>query len=136
MAAELVRASRADRPVRAERRNRRRRAAGRSEHPVFCSAHGRSPSIMRIGRSVDDCLESRAHVSDETHVLAFEPQIGRVHLDELPDEDSRARVVFGPVAVGIGQGRADQIIHELELTANRDSTAWRAGSARRCPVPS
>ncbi len=50
-----------------------------------------------------------------------------MHLDQLPDEDSRARIVFGPVALGIGQGGADEIIHELELAANRDTQLGKLG---------
>ena len=50
-----------------------------------------------------------------------------MHLDELPDEDPRAGVVFGLVALGIGQGGADQIIHELELAANRDAEPGKLG---------
>src|SRR5262249_33222996 len=37
------------------------------------------------------------------------------------------RVIFGLVAVGIGQGGADQIVHELKLTANRNAQPGKLG---------
>ncbi len=82
---------------------------------------------MRFGRSVNDRLEGGAHFAHETHVLAFEPEIGGVHLDELADEDTRARVGLGLVALGIRQGGPDQVIHELELAANRDAQPGKLG---------
>ena len=85
---------------------------------------------MRIGRAVDHRFECGAHVAHQTHVLAFVPEVGRVHLDELPDEDPRARVVFGLVALGVRQGSPDQIIHELELAANRDAEPGKLGLFR------
>ena len=51
-----------------------------------------------------------------------------MHFYQLPDEDSRARVVFGLVQrLGIGQGGSDQIIHELELTADGDAQLGKLG---------
>ena len=95
--------------------------------PLFAGLMAGLPCRARVGRSVDDGFEGRAHIADEPHVLAFLPQIGGVHLDKLPDEDPRAGIAFGLVAVGIGQGGADQIIHELELTANRNTQPGKLG---------
>ena len=54
-----------------------------------------------------------------------------MHLDELPDEDPRARVALVLITLGIGQGSADEVIHELELTANRNA---EPGKLRRVPM--
>ena len=50
-----------------------------------------------------------------------------MHLDELPDEYLCARVGFRLVALGVGDGGADQIIHELELAADRDAELGKLG---------
>ena len=95
---------------------------------VLCSAHGRSPSSSGLSAEPSTMASRASHTSPTKRMFWLSmPQIGRVHLDQLPDEDPRARVRFGPVAVGIGQGGADQIIHELELTANRDAQPGKLG---------
>ena len=50
-----------------------------------------------------------------------------MHLDELADEDPRAGVGLVLVALGVGHGGADQVIHELELAADRDAEPGKLG---------
>ena len=53
-----------------------------------------------------------------------------MHLDQLPDEDPRAGIRLVPVALGVGHGGADQVIHELELAANGDAELGKLGGFR------
>ena len=80
-----------------------------------------------VGRAVDHGFERGAQFAHEPHVLALEPEVGRVHLDELPDEDPRAGVGLVLVALGVGHGGADEVIHELELAADRDAELGKLG---------
>ena len=68
-----------------------------------------------------------AEVADQPHVLALEPQVRGVHLDELPDEDPRARVGLVLEPLDVGHGGADEVIHELELAADRDAEPGELG---------
>jgi hypothetical protein len=51
-------------------------------------------------------------------ILALEPEVGRVHLNELPDEDPRTWIGLALKAFQIGDGGSHQVIHELEFAAN------------------
>jgi hypothetical protein len=76
---------------------------------------------MRVRRSVDHGFEGGTQFAYDSHILAFESEIGRMHLDELPDEYPRAGVVLAFKALCIGQGGANEVIHELKFTAQRDA---------------
>jgi hypothetical protein len=72
---------------------------------------------VRVRRAVDHGFEGGAQFAYDSHILAFESEIGRVHLDELPDENPRAGVALAVIALSVGQGGANEVIHELKLTA-------------------
>ncbi len=78
-------------------------------------------SGLRVGRSLDHRLEHGTQLADQARILAFEPEVGRVHLDELANEDSRAGVVFVLVTAGVRQRGPNEVIHELEFPAYRDA---------------
>ena len=57
-----------------------------------------------------------------------------MHLDELAEEDPRAGVLLALEPVDVGDGGADQVVHELELAADRGAEFVElvAVGARRC----
>ena len=85
--------------------------------------------LDRAGRTIPSTRASSAPQRSpiEAHVLALLPEIGRVHLDELPDEDPRAGIGLVPVPLGVRHGGADQVIHELELAADSDAELGKLG---------
>jgi hypothetical protein len=76
---------------------------------------------VRVRRAVDHGFEGGAQFAYDSHILAFESKIGRMHLDKLPDENPRAGVVLAFESLSIGQGGSNEVIHELKFTAQRDA---------------
>ena len=87
-----------------------------------------------IRRDADERFEHVAEVADHPHVLAFEPQARRVHLDQLLDEDAGARIGLVLEPLDVGHRGADQVIHELELAADRRREPGELGAVPRFPV--
>src|SRR5262249_53357637 len=81
----------------------------------------------RVGGRADNGFEHVAEIADHPHVLALEAQVCSVHLDELLDEDASARIGFILEPLDIGDRRADQVVHELKLAADRSRQSAQLG---------
>ena len=86
------------------------------------------------GGLADQRIQQVAKVAHQPHVLALVPQVRRVHLDELPDEDAGARIGLVLEPLHVGHRGANEIVHELELAANRGGEPGELSAIRafRC----
>ncbi len=87
--------------------------------PLFAGVMRVLPVVRRGGERFTIVSKHIAKLTDHPHVLALLPQARGVHLDQLLDEDTRARVGLVLKAIGVRDRGANEIIHELELAANR-----------------
>jgi hypothetical protein len=83
------------------------------------------PPVVRAGRRLDHRFESAAKFAHKAHVLALEPEAGRVHFDELSYKDSRARVVLVLISLRVRHGGTNEIIHKLKLTTDRNAESGK-----------
>lgn len=67
----------------------------------------------------DERFQQATQFADEPHILTLAFEVGGVHLDELANEDPRPRVILVSMTFDVGHGGPDEIIHELQLTADR-----------------
>ena len=79
----------------------------------------------------DGGLQRVAQLAHQAHVLALDGEVRGVHLDELAQEDLRAGVGFAPEPLDVGDGGADQVVHELELAPDRRAELFELGGLGR-----
>ena len=83
---------------------------------------------------VDHGLERVAELADQPHVLALDRRFEACISIELPDEDPRPGVGLVLESLDVGDGGADEVVHELELAPDRDAELGQlsaVGSFRR-----
>jgi hypothetical protein len=68
---------------------------------------------------IDGSFERVAELTHKAHVLALDGQVRGMHLDQLAQEDLRSRVRLSMEAINIGNRSPNEVVHELELPADR-----------------